>query len=58
LEAPDFKRLPWVDYDGFVVGTVRQERLYLIIYSGAHIHYFDKRKDDAERVIRTIDFGS
>ena len=42
--------------DGFVVGTIRNEKLYLIIYHGAKLHYFPKYKDNVEALIRTIKF--
>jgi len=38
----------------FVVGAVIKERLQLIIYYGTRLYYFDKHKDDVERLVRSI----
>ncbi|MFQ5763750.1 MAG: hypothetical protein ACE5GT_02375 [Rhodospirillales bacterium] len=40
--------------DGFVVGTKKDNKLYLIMYSGSRLHYFPKHKDDAEYIVRSI----
>ena len=39
---------------GDVVGTVVDEALYLIIYTGAAIHYFPKYHDEFEGIINSI----
>lgn len=43
-----------LDMAGFVVGAVIKERLQLIIYYGTRLYYFDKHKDDVERLVRSI----
>jgi hypothetical protein len=37
-----------------VAGAVIDGRLHLIIYSGAARHYYDRHRDDAERIMRSI----
>jgi hypothetical protein len=39
---------------GAVIGTVVDESLYLIIYTGAAMHYFPKYHDEFEAIIRSI----
>ncbi len=39
---------------GLVVGSVIEERLYLIAYTGARAHYFPKHRDHVERIIESI----
>ncbi|MBI2080419.1 MAG: hypothetical protein HYT86_01640 [candidate division NC10 bacterium] len=39
---------------GTVVGAVVNERLHLIIYSGARAHYYPKYRDHVERLIQSI----
>lgn len=36
---------------GFAVGTIREDKLYLIGYVGTSLHYFDKDKGVVERLI-------
>ncbi|NQV85244.1 MAG: hypothetical protein HQ494_15640 [Rhodospirillales bacterium] len=40
--------------EGFGVGAKKDEKLYLIFYSGAKLHYFPKHKDDVETILRSI----
>jgi len=40
--------------DGFVVGTKKDKKLYLIIYDGARLHYYPKHKVDAEGIVHSI----
>lgn len=42
--------------EGFVVGTIKGEKLYLIIYHGAKMYYFAKYKANVEALIQTIQF--
>jgi hypothetical protein len=42
-------------YSGFVVGSVIDEKLYLVAYTGTHEYYFPKHKDAAERLILSIE---
>lgn len=39
---------------GFVVGTVFEDKLYLIIYTAARAHYYDKYKESVERLVSSI----
>ena len=43
-----------LEYQGFVVGTIKDDRLYLICYSGARQYYYPKYKDTAERIVASI----
>ena len=40
--------------DGFVVGTKKDKKLYLILYSGARLHYYPKHKGDVESIVQSI----
>lgn len=44
-----------LSYEGFVVGAVADEKLYLIGYTGTKEYYFPKHKDDAERLILSVE---
>lgn len=41
---------------GFVVGAVRNDKLYLVYYWGAELHYYDKHRRDAERIVASLRF--
>lgn len=41
---------------GLTAGAVKDERLYLIIYTGTRLRFYDKHRDDVERMIRSIKF--
>lgn len=41
-------------HDGFIVGTKKDKKLYLIMYDGARLHYFPKHRADAENIVRSI----
>ncbi len=43
-----------LEKQGFVVGAVKDEKLYLIVYNGARLHYYGKHKEDVERLIHSI----
>lgn len=45
-----------LEWRGFAVGAINNEKLYLIIYSGARLHYFDKHRNDVEKVIESVRF--
>jgi len=40
--------------EGFTVGAKKDKKLYLIIYSGARLHYYPKNKGDAESIVQSI----
>ena len=35
-------------------GIVKEEKLYLVFYQAARMHYFDASESDIERMVRTI----
>lgn len=39
---------------GMAVGFVRDEKLYLIAYTAAALHYYDRYKDTVERLVASI----
>lgn len=43
-----------LEKSGVVVGSVVEERLYLIAYSGARAHYFANHRDHVEKIIASI----
>ncbi len=43
-----------LEIEGFVVGTVKDKKLYLIMYTGTRLYYYRKHKDDAERLVKSI----
>lgn len=43
-----------LEKQAIVAGAVLNERLYLIVYSGAREHYYAKHKDHADRIIESI----
>jgi hypothetical protein len=49
-----FQSAGGLDMLGTVVGTIKGKDLYLIIYSGAALHYYPKHKSTAEAVIASI----
>ena len=40
---------------GFAVGTIRNDKLYLIAFSAAEVHYFGKYKDTVEQLLSSIE---
>jgi hypothetical protein len=49
-----FQSADGLDMLGSVVGTMRNGSLYLIIYSGAALHYYPKHNSTVEAVIASI----
>ena len=43
-----------LEKSGLVVGSVVKEQLYLIVYYGAHAHYFAKHREHVEKIIASI----
>jgi hypothetical protein len=41
---------------GFAVGAVRNDMLYLVYYWGTELHYYDKHRRDAERIVASLKF--
>ena len=50
----DFVTEEGLEKSGFVVGSIIKEKLYLIIYSGARVHYFAKHKKHVEDIIESV----
>jgi len=42
--------------EGFAVGAVKNDTLYLIYYWGTELHYYDKHRRDAERIVASLKF--
>lgn len=40
-----------LEREGFAVGAVRAEKLYLIVYSGTKLYFYGKHKADAEAIV-------
>jgi hypothetical protein len=67
LRPTRFGRLPGFRFDlsflspeglereGIVVGTMHEDKLYLILYLGAREHYFPKYRDQVEELIASIE---
>lgn len=43
-----------LEYDGFVVGTIKADQLFLVCYAGAREYYYPKYKETAENIIASI----
>ena len=43
-----------LEVDGLVIGALEEDRLYLIIYTGARIHYFPKSLPHVENLIGSV----
>ena len=43
---------------GIVVGAVLEDKLYLIMYTAARAHYYDKYKQQVERLVASIQVNS
>jgi hypothetical protein len=39
---------------GIAAGSIVKDRLYLVLYTGAKLHYYEAHRDDAERIIQSI----
>ena len=44
-----------LEYEGFVVGTIKDDKLYLICYTGTRQYYYPKYKESVEQIIASID---
>ena len=43
-----------LEYEGFVVGVIKDDKLFLICYSGTREYYYPKYKETAEQIISSI----
>lgn len=39
---------------GLAAGAIIKDRLYLVLYTGAKLHYYEAHRDDAEKIIQSI----
>jgi hypothetical protein len=44
-----------LEYEGFVVGTIKEDKLYLICYTGTRQYYYPKYKSYVEQIVASID---
>ncbi|MEE8187602.1 MAG: hypothetical protein V3T80_00195 [Kiloniellales bacterium] len=44
-----------LELDGLVAGAIVEEKLHMIMYTGARLHYFPKYKEDVERLIGSVE---
>lgn len=51
----DYVTKTGLEEHGIVMGTILSERLYLILYSGARLHYFPKYREDVLRMFESIE---
>lgn len=49
-----FQSAEGLEEDGIVAGAVVNKKLYLILYTGARMHYFPAYKDQVERLIASV----
>lgn len=45
-----------LEMQGFGLGVIRNEELYLALYRGTRMYFFSKHREDAEAVFRSIEF--
>ena len=43
-----------LEHDGIAVGAINEERLYLILYTGARLYYFPKYRGYVESIVASI----
>ena len=43
-----------LEYEGMLIGTVKDDELHIIIYSGTKLHYFPKHKQTVEKIFASI----
>lgn len=46
-----------LEYEGIVVGTIKDDKLYLICYTGTRQYYYPKYKEFVEQIIASIDMS-
>ena len=51
----DFETNDGLQMRGLALGTVVEDKLHLVLYMGASIYYFDKYRDQVERIFASID---
>jgi hypothetical protein len=44
-----------LDYEGLVAGSIKDDQLYLVIYTGTKVYYYPKYKDDVEQIISSLE---
>jgi len=43
-----------LNYSGFAAGAVQSDKLHLVFYTGSQLVYFEKHREDARKVIQSI----
>lgn len=43
-----------LEYDGMILGTVKDDVLHIIMYSGTRMHYFPKHAKDVEKLFASV----
>ncbi|KPJ99305.1 MAG: hypothetical protein AMJ60_05455 [Desulfobacterales bacterium SG8_35] len=45
-----------LEYKGFAAGAIKERRLYLVMYTGTALHYYEKYAAEAEKIVKSIEF--
>lgn len=45
-----------LDYQGTATGAVKNNKLYLVVYVGTILHYYEKYSAEVDRIIKSIEF--
>lgn len=43
-----------LDYKGFAAGAIKNQKLYLVLYTGTSLHYFEKYASEADYIINNL----
>lgn len=43
-----------LDYMGFAAGAVKSQKLYLVMYTGTSLHYYEKYASEADHIINSL----
>lgn len=47
-----------LDYKGFAAGTIHADKLYLILYTGTNVVYYDKCIEEVESIVESVEIRS
>ena len=50
----DYATRGGLEKTGFMLGAIHKDRLHLIVYTGARLYFFDKYRNDAEKVAASV----
>jgi hypothetical protein len=45
-----------LNYNGIAAGAVRDDKLYLVMYIGTTLHYFEKYIEEVDYILKSIEF--